>query len=68
MVVYQKIEVIVIVEGQTEEQFIKHIVAPSLHSLKIFLKPQLLNTSKKAKGGGVTFDRVKLHSRNHDLV
>ena len=58
------VEVIVIVEGQTEEQFIKQLVAPSLRYLNVFIKPQLLNTSKNAKGGAVNFDRLKFNARN----
>jgi hypothetical protein len=57
-------EVIVITEGQTEEAFIKQVVAPSVRHLNIFVKPQLLNTSKKAKGGSVTYDRFKFNARN----
>ena len=36
-------EVIVIAEGQTEEQFIKRLIAPSLRRLQVFVKPQLLS-------------------------
>ncbi|MEC4594332.1 DUF4276 family protein [Nitrospirillum amazonense] len=57
-------EVIVFAEGQTEEQFIKRIIAPTLRGLGIFLKPQLLHTSRDAKGGAVTFDRLKVNARN----
>jgi hypothetical protein len=58
------VEVIVFTEGQTEERFIKQVVAPALHHLQIFLKPQLLNTSQTAKGGAVTFDRLQRNARN----
>jgi hypothetical protein len=58
------IEVVVFAEGQTEEQFIKRVVAPSLRAQQIFLKPQTLNTSQDAKGGAVTFDRLKFNARN----
>lgn len=58
------IEVIVFTEGQTEEQFIKRVIAPSLRPLHIFLKPQTLNTSQDAKGGAVNFDRLKFNARN----
>lgn len=58
------IEVIVFTEGQTEEQFIKRVIAPSLRPLQIFLKPQTLNTSQDAKGGAVNFDRLKFNARN----
>ena len=58
------IEVIVFAEGQTEEQFIKQVVAPALRHLQVFVKPLLLHTSQMAKGGAVTFDRLKLNARN----
>lgn len=58
------IEVIVIAEGQTEEQFIKRVVAPSLHGLQVFVKPLLLKTSQDARGGAVSFDRFMFNARN----
>lgn len=58
------VEVIVFAEGQTEEAFIKQVVAPALRHLKVFLKPQTLNTSQTSKGGAVTFDRLKFNARN----
>lgn len=57
-------EVTVIAEGQTEEQFIKRVVAPALRCSNVFVKPILLKTSLDAKGGAITFDRLKLHARN----
>lgn len=58
------VEVIVIAEGETEAAFIKHLVAPALNPLQIFIKPELLKTSKDAKGGAVSFDRLKFYVRN----
>lgn len=58
------VEVIVFAEGQTEELFIKRVVAPVLRPLQIFVKPQLLHTSRDAQGGAVTFDRLKWNARN----
>ena len=58
------LEVIVFTEGQTEEQFIKRVVAPLFNTHQIFLKPQTLKTSQDAKGGAVSFDRLKLNARN----
>lgn len=58
------VEVIVIVEGQTEEKFIKQLIAPALRQLQVFVKPLLMNTSQSAKGGGVSFDRFKFNARN----
>lgn len=58
------VEVIVIAEGPTEEQFIKRLVAPALRQLQIFVKPQMLKTSQDARGGAVNFDRLKFNARN----
>lgn len=58
------VEVIVFAEGPTEERFIKQLVAPALRHLEVFVKPQTLNTSVHAKGGAVTFDRLKFNTRN----
>ena len=58
------VEVVVIAEGQTEEQFIKRMVAPALRGLQVFVKPLLLKTSQDARGGAVTFDRFMINARN----
>lgn len=58
------VEVKVFAEGQTEEIFIKQVVAPALRHLQIYLKPILLNTSKAAKGGAFSFDRLKFNAKN----
>lgn len=58
------VEVVVFAEGQTEESFIKLVVAPALRGLDIFLKPQTLRTSREARGGAVTLDRLKFYARN----
>jgi hypothetical protein len=57
-------EVIVFAEGPTEEQFIKRVVAPSLRPAQVFVKPQMLKTSRDAYGGAVSFDRLKFNARN----
>jgi hypothetical protein len=58
------VEVIVIAEGQTEEQFIKRLIAPALRHLQVYLKPHLLNTSRDSQGGAISFSRLKLNVRN----
>lgn len=58
------VEVFVIAEGQTEEQFIKRVVAPSLRDLQVYVKPVLLNTSADARGGAVSIDRFMFNVRN----
>ncbi|MGL4767828.1 MAG: DUF4276 family protein [Formosimonas sp.] len=55
------IEVYVIVEGHTEERFVKDLIAPAFRHLSVFLKPLLMNTSSSQKGGAVTLDRLKYH-------
>jgi len=57
-------DVIVFAEGSTEEKFIKQLVAPAVRHLQVYVKPQLLNTSQTAKGGAVSFDRLKFNARN----
>jgi hypothetical protein len=57
-------EVIVFAEGPTEERFIKQLVAPALHGLQVYLKPQLLNTSTTGRGGAISIDRFLLNARN----
>ncbi|MET3106212.1 hypothetical protein AAKU67_000694 [Oxalobacteraceae bacterium GrIS 2.11] len=58
------VEVIVFAEGQSDEQFIKRVVAPALRQLNLFLKPEILKTSQQSRGGAITFDRLKFHARN----
>ncbi len=57
-------ELVIICEGQTEEQFVKRVLAPSLRPSGVFAKPELVETSPGHRGGGLTFDRLKLHARN----
>nr|VFK11087.1 MAG: protein of unknown function (DUF4276) [Candidatus Kentron sp. LPFa] len=59
------VEVVVIAEGQTEEQFIRQVVAPELRRLAVYLKPRLLPTSKGARGGAVSFERLKRHAEKN---
>lgn len=51
------------VEGQTEEQFVKTLLAPHLAAFNVFATPVIVSTSrsasgKKSKGGGINMDRV----------
>lgn len=58
------VEVTIITEGPTEEKFIKQVVAPALRHLQVFVKPETMYTSQNAKGGAVSFDRLKFNARN----
>jgi hypothetical protein len=51
------------VEGQTEERFVKDLLAPHLAGLGVHATPVVVATSRsasgqKAKGGGINIDRV----------
>lgn len=49
----------VICEGQTEETFIRDVIAPILAHQQIFLTARLIPTSKNNKGGALTYERVR---------
>ena len=46
-------------EGQTEETFIRDVIAPILANQQIYLTARLISTSKNNKGGALTYERVK---------
>lgn len=54
-------ELVVVSEGQTEEAFIRQLVAPTLAERAVFTTPRLLRTSRRGRGGGLTGDRVLHH-------
>lgn len=56
------ITVYVFTEGQTEERFIKDVVAPSLSCSGIYLIPMLIPTSRSGKGGAVSYERFLKHA------
>lgn len=58
------IEVDIVGEGQTEQTFVTRVLAPSLAHRRIFVHPRLIPTSKKARGGALSRDRVVSYLRN----
>lgn len=54
-------ELVVVSEGQTEEAFIRRLVAPALAERAVFATPRLLRTSRHGRGGRLTKDRVLHH-------
>jgi Domain of unknown function (DUF4276) len=51
------------VEGQTEERFVKDLLAPHLAGFGVHATPMIVATSRsaggrKAKGGGINMDRI----------
>ena len=51
--------VYVVCEGQTEETFIRDVIAPVLAHQQIYLTARLISTSKNNKGGALTYERVR---------
>lgn len=49
----------VMVEGQTEETFVRDVLYDHLHRRRVFLNPILLRTSAQGKGGVVTYGKVR---------
>lgn len=51
----------ILCEGQTEERFVKEVLAPYLRSFAIFAKPILLLTSRKknARGGMLSYSQAR---------
>lgn len=49
----------VVCEGQTEETFIRNVIAPILANQQIYLTARLIPTSKNNKGGALTYERVR---------
>lgn len=58
------IEVVLISEGQTEETFARDVLAPALWERSIFVHPRLIPTSTAARGGALSWPRVKRSLRN----
>lgn len=58
------IRVCVVCEGQTEETFVRNVLAPLFYECGLNLVGELIQTSVGHKGGALTYDRVKRHLRN----
>jgi len=56
--------VCVVCEGQTEETFVRDVLAPPLYELGLSLIPEMVETSPGHRGGALKYDRVKRHLRN----
>ncbi|MBK8813206.1 MAG: DUF4276 family protein [Acidobacteria bacterium] len=58
------VEVVVLVEGQTEQRFVKKLLWPYLAERQVYMTSIILNKPGE-KGGDVRFARAKLDIRNH---
>jgi hypothetical protein len=56
--------VCVVCEGQTEETFVRQVLAPAFFPLSINLIGETIQTSPGNKGGALNYDRVKKHLVN----
>jgi hypothetical protein len=56
--------VCIVCEGQTEETFVRDVMAPAFYDLDLNLVPEMVETSPGHKGGALKYDRVKRHLRN----
>lgn len=58
------VTVYVFAEGQTEESFIKNVVAPSLSYSRIYVTPMRMPTSSSGKGGAISYQRLVKNAKN----
>lgn len=56
--------VCIVCEGQTEETFVRDVLAPAFYALGLNLTTEMVETSPGHKGGALKYDRVKRHLRN----
>lgn len=56
--------IVVVCEGETEEEFVRDLLAPNFYDLGLYLEPQMIETSPGHRGGALNYDRVKRHLRN----
>jgi len=58
------ITVVVVGEGQTEETFVRDVLAPAFAVESVFLESRLVRTSTAGRGGALSYSRVLRHLRN----
>lgn len=58
------IRVCVVCEGQTEETFVRDVLAPAFVPLNLYLIGETIPTSPGHKGGALSYERVQRHLRN----
>lgn len=64
----------IVVEGQTEEEFVKSLLAPFFQDMGIYAYPLIIHTSKGHKGGFVNYEHLKndivrlLKSQGQDVI
>ncbi|MFM0673839.1 DUF4276 family protein [Paraburkholderia sediminicola] len=53
------VELIVVGEGQTEETFVRDVLAPALSASHVYASARLVNTSREQRGGALSLERVR---------
>lgn len=56
--------IIIVGEGQTEEAFVRDVLAPSFVADSIFIEPRVIRTSSSSRGGALERPRVLRYLRN----
>jgi hypothetical protein len=56
--------VVVVCEGQTEETFVRNVLAPAFYGIGLSLIGETVETSIGHKGGGLSYERIRRHIRN----
>lgn len=49
----------ILVEGQTEESFVRELLVPHLANFQVWLTPRIIRTSKGHKGRAVSYAKIK---------
>ncbi|POR56327.1 uncharacterized protein DUF4276 [Paraburkholderia eburnea] len=57
------VDLVILGEGQTEEVFVREVLAPELGARGIFAHAQPVKTSRTGRGGALNLDRVRLNLR-----
>lgn len=56
--------IVVVCEGETEEEFVRDVLAPGFYGLGLYLEWQGVETSPGHRGGALNYHRVKPHLCN----
>lgn len=53
----------ILVEGQTEESFVRELLVPHLANFQVWLTPRIVETSRGFKGGAVSYGKLSRQVR-----
>lgn len=53
----------ILVEGQTEETFVRELLVPHLSDLEVWATPRIITTGKGHKGGAVSYAKIERQVR-----